>query len=200
MFNPFREFLAWLNEDDRKPTIRTAAQPAKVNTRGRRNNINVPGTLRIDQSGIAAAAQAMQRAAADMQRQGARMRTQTVSQTVIGGRNVSITNDRHGTHITVNGRTIDITSDGGITVDGEPTITGSRVLGRWADGVSPHYLMSLVTQPDRPAVTISREAANQIENLLIDIEGTNKHTGTRINALRRILSDGIQHTDRQARP
>lgn len=46
-----------------------------------------------------------------------------------------------------------------------------------------------------PDVTLPREVANRIENLLIAVERTHGDTGTVVNALRRILSDAIDETD-----
>jgi hypothetical protein len=200
--NPFRGLIDWLNEDRRKPTIPTTKNPALINSRARRNTVVVPT---IDTTGITRAAEAMRRQGEEMRRQGERMRAdsrtagRSFSTVVSGGRGVSVNSDRNGSHITVNGRTIDVTTDGKITIDGQATDTGSRIPGRWADGVNDHYRMS-ITPVDAPRVSLPREVANQIETLLIDIEGTNKHTGTRINALRRILSDAISNTDRRTRP
>lgn len=70
----------------------------------------------------------------------------------------------------------------------------SRALGSWLRHVGDHTAY----RRDRRGtynVALPREIANEIENLLIHIEGTNRATGTNINALRRILSDAIQAAD-----
>jgi hypothetical protein len=118
--NPFRDFLDWLTRDN-PPTIRTSTEPARVNVRARRNNVTVPNTLRVDMTAVTAAAEAMRRHGEEMRRAG--IRSGGTRFPGVAGRGVSINNDNKGSHITVNGRTIDVTPDGRITIDGQQPYT-----------------------------------------------------------------------------
>lgn len=125
-FNPFRDLIDVLTGRTGEPTIPTADEPARVRNTGdatasgpgafantgsiRTPRPHPPRAPRIDTDALRRATENLARAA-----QNTRTTTRT---TISGGRGVSVNTDRRGSSITVNGRTITITPDGTVTIDG----------------------------------------------------------------------------------
>lgn len=168
--------IAWLNEDD----------PARVRNSGAATATG-PGSVAI--TGVNRSS----------------IRTTGKRHNIIAG-NLRITGTDEGQTVESHGRRIVIRPDGGVMVDGVDidarhgwAVSHTTIPRVWTTECHPDHVDRFAAT-DGPHVTLNREVANQIENLLIAVEGTNKHTGTRINWLRRTLSQAITDTDRKTRP